>query len=873
MSPASRVTLRRITLAVIAFVVAVYHASEVHELVTAPNVGSRPGFNLRAGATAAIADGVREQWPDGSANPIYAAGLRDGDELVAIVDARGVRHVLRSAFDVADGLRAVAWGEPWTIEIARGGAPRTLHVAPAPPWHFRWSQVSLIFALVIVMPALAWLAGTFVGFARPGDVHAFRAAMMLLGFSTFANGGADPGAPWRWFALFSMLVLPFVAGYYFMRFFLSFPRDAALLLRFPWIPRVTVALCVTVIALSAVFSSQGILSFSLAERVRAPFPGWFLAAVGAAPNVLIVAAIAVGVRGMLQNAHADLGLADRRRLRLMRIGALLTFVPLLLAIVLIAAGVRSVAVIACVAVTIWIFPAMFAYAVARHEVFGIKVFIRRGLQYALVARGAFVLGLVLFATVYLTAGRWLLLHVPNGGEVLASIGSAGLALVLAAGLRNVNRRLMPAIDRMFFREAYDARRILSGLADAVRERAAEPDALLDLVTAELHEALHPRAVRIVLHGGGDAAATAACEALAARVRPDAPRTIDVLRGDEPVPRPRLRDPRSEVLSLVPDALDAPAHALLTDTQARLLVPLSTGRRVAGFLLLGEKLSEEPYSREDRELLLAVAGQTAMALDYAVLIRQSAERERDRREMELAQQVQAQLFPQDRPPMSTLRYVGVSHAARVLGGDYFDFLPLGQGRLGLALADLAGKGVSAALLMATVQGTLRSLAREHALEPAALVAALNDQLCVSTASNKYATLFYAVYDDATRTLRAVNAGHDPPLLVRPGRDGAPPEVRRLATGGMVVGLFENVPYVEERIVLEPGDVLVAVTDGVTDAVDPVDEPFGAARLDDVVRAHAVAEPVEIEAAVIGALRAHARGVPFGDDVSMVIAKVV
>ncbi len=866
--PAPRAALRRVTLAVVAFVVAVFHAAEVRELVMAPNVGSRPGFTVRANAPGALAEGVREKWPDGSDNPIWAAGLRDGDRLIAIVDARGTRHVIRSGFDVSDGLRAVGWGEPWSIEIARDGTARTLHVAPAPPWHFRWSQVSLIFALVIVMPALAWLAGTFVGFARPGDVHAFRAAMMLLGFSTFANGGTDPGAPWRWFALVAMMVLPFVAGYYFMRFFLSFPRDARLLQRFPWIPRVTAALSVTVVAVSGFFGGQGMLSFELATRVRSPFPAWFLAAIDAAPNVLIVAAIAVGVQGMVQNARADVGLADRRRLRLMRIGALLTFVPLLAAILLIALGVRSTVVIACVALTIWIFPAMFAYAVVRHEVFGIKVFIRRGLQYALVARGAFVLGLVLFSTVYFTAGRWLLRHVPNGGEVLASIGSAGLALALAAGLRNVNRRLMPAIDRMFFREAYDARRILSGLADAVRERAAEPDALLDLVTAELHEALHPATVRIVLHGGGDAAVTAACEALAARVRPDAPRTIDVLRGDDPVPR--LRDPRSDVLSL---GADAPARELLTEVHARLVVPLSTGRRVAGFLVLGEKLSEEPYSREDRELLLAVAGHTAMALDYAELIRQTAERERDRREMELAQQVQAQLFPQDRPPLRTLRYVGVSHPARVLGGDYYDFLPLGEGRLGLAVADLAGKGVSAALLMATVQGTLRSLARERADDPAGIVAALNDQLCASAVAGKYATLFYATYDDRTRTLRAVNAGHDPPLLLRPSRAGGPPELRRLATGGMVVGLFPGQAYEVEEVVLEPGDVLVVVTDGVTDAVDPADEPFGAARLADVVRAHVADEPPRIEEAVFAALAAHARGVPYGDDVTLVVAKVV
>ena len=144
-----------------------------------------------------------------------------------------------------------------------------------------------------------------------------------------------------------------------------------------------------------------------------------------------------------------------------------------------------------------------------------------------------------------------------------------------------------------------------------------------------------------------------------------------------------------------------------------MVPLVTAGRVLGFILLGEKLSEEPYSREDKELLLTSPSRSRLRSTTAQLIGQAAEQAALRREIQIAQEVQQRLFPHERPPLRSLRYAGVCRAARGVGGDFYDFLPLSDGRPGLALADIAGKGLPAALLMASLQALLRSHAPTHA----------------------------------------------------------------------------------------------------------------------------------------------------------------
>jgi len=209
------------------------------------------------------------------------------------------------------------------------------------------------------------------------------------------------------------------------------------------------------------------------------------------------------------------------------------------------------------------------------------------------------------------------------------------------------------------------------------------------------------------------------------------------------------------------------------------------------------------------------------------------------ELEIARLVQARLFPQTLPPSGTLEYAGVCIQARQVGGDYYDFLNLGQERLGLVVGDIAGKGIAAALLMANLQANLRSqcaIALEH---PRRFLESVNQLFFENTIESAYATLFFAEYDTRARRLRYANCGHLPGLLLR--SDGS---LDRLASTCTVLGLFQDWECAIGESSLFPGDTLVLYTDGVTEAFNDRREEFGEQRLVDSLRRHRDHPPKEL-----------------------------
>jgi serine phosphatase RsbU (regulator of sigma subunit) len=202
-------------------------------------------------------------------------------------------------------------------------------------------------------------------------------------------------------------------------------------------------------------------------------------------------------------------------------------------------------------------------------------------------------------------------------------------------------------------------------------------------------------------------------------------------------------------------------------------------------------------------------------------------ESDRRaahELEIARQVQARLFPQTLPPSNTLEYAGLCIQARQVGGDYYDFLNLGQDRLGLVIGDIAGKGIAAALLMANLQANLRSQCATALEQPQRFLRSVNQLFCESTIESAYATLFFAEYDDRAQSLRYANCGHLCGLVLR--SDGS---LDRLESTATVLGLFGDWDCSIGERSLRCGDVLVLYTDGVTESFNDSGDEFGEDRL--------------------------------------------
>jgi putative ABC transport system permease protein len=300
---------------------------------------------------------------------------------------------------------------------------------------------------------------------------------------------------------------------------------------------------------------------------------------------------------------------------------------------------------------------------------------------------------------------------------------------------------------------------------------------------------------------------------------------------------------------------------------RMAVPLRTKTETIGVLLLGAPHARERYSASEKQLLRGSADVFALMIENARLTDRAVEQEKLRRDVALAAEVQKRLLPSDAPQSSVASFAAFTLAARVVGGDYYDFLECGEGRIGITVADVSGKGVAAALLMSVVQASLRVISSERALPLPQLAERMNAFLHQSTGANKYATFFYAVFDERTRRLTYVNAGHNPPFLVRGVDAGS--EVIELVAGGTVIGLFPDMLYECATIDLQPGDLLAAFTDGVPEALDPNGEEFGEERLKDLLKRARGARADEVASLLTQTMKAWIGTAEQHDDLTFVV----
>lgn len=235
------------------------------------------------------------------------------------------------------------------------------------------------------------------------------------------------------------------------------------------------------------------------------------------------------------------------------------------------------------------------------------------------------------------------------------------------------------------------------------------------------------------------------------------------------------------------------------------------------------------------------------------------------DLAIAKEVQSRLFPQRHPPLQTLAYLGLCYPARAVGGDYYDFLDLGKGRLGVVVGDIAGKGIAAALLMANLQANLRSQFATAWEQPQRFLRSVNQLFYENSAASDYATVFFAEYDDQTRQLRYSNCGHPPAFLLR--RDDT---LERLESTSTVIGLFEQWDCAIEERQLYPGDTLVLYTDGATESSNHAGEEFGEERLLEALKQHRELSSQELLAAIAGQVRQFS---PYeqADDITLIVAK--
>ena len=830
---------------------------------------------------------ILEKRYTGSPTAGYLAGLRAGDEIIAIYNVRGQGKELKKYFDLGDIWRTLRHGEPWSLKILRNGNPLTLQVpaVPKPERDLRYWFIHVV--LIFKLPLMILFIAFFLGFAKPEDNNAFLASVFFASFSFVF------GIPFHYFppilrdfgVLFSITCASFTA-YLFSHFFLVFPARSILDRKLPWLRKALLILSALfwIVNITATYAFYN--SFLVYERINnaiKPFQ-WFL-------GVIPLVVMSVGLVSLILHFVKAETKDERRKTGILLAGAFIGIVPLAVFLMMYATGDAAPPfwAIAALVTSVGMFPLSFLYVVLRHRVLGVRLILRRGLQYALLSRGFFMIeGLVIFAVVYLALGALRLLNTTQFG-ISTTLTTAVAAFGVAIGLRKINTKAMEVMDRRFFRQAYNAQQVLTDLARGVRRLAAQRDKLFDLVTDEVSDALFPDRAAVFLqeekppgfrcHGlrvrsGYDdevwcspdeyknffSASDSVIAQQLNRFQTEEPTCLEVF----------LNDPKSWASALMkadPEDSLYQEKLLIQKLNTKLIVPLVSENTILGFLSLGEKLSEEAYSKQDKQLLLSVAEQTAIALEYSNLISQVAEQEKLKRELQIATEVQARLFPQIFPPMETLKYTGYCKAARAVGGDYFDFLPVDGNRLGIALGDVSGKGISSALLMSNLQALLRSGAELRGDEVDLLLNDINRLLCASTETHKYATFFYCVYEDHRRQMVYVNAGHNPPILFR-----AAGGIERLETGGLVVGMLPDVVYQKGEVELKPGDILLIYSDGLTEAMNSEEVEFGEERVLQTICNNRRLPVEELRDLILSEANEFVGDVPQHDDLTLVLARV-
>lgn len=325
-----------------------------------------------------------------------------------------------------------------------------------------------------------------------------------------------------------------------------------------------------------------------------------------------------------------------------------------------------------------------------------------------------------------------------------------------------------------------------------------------------------------------------------------------------------------------EADGAPAE-VLPGAEHLELAPIAVEDDRRGLLAVADKESRTgvgPFSAEDRRTLALFANQAAIALENARLHREALEKERYERDLQLAAEIQRQILPKGVPNVPGYDLVGWNRPAREVGGDYYDLVSLPaeeEGshetveRLGLALADVSGKGVPAALMVSTLHSAIRLLMGRIGVG-ARLVERLNSHVLASSAPNKFITLLVGELDTASGELTYVNAGHNAGLLIR--RDG---RVELLESSGLPVGLLPGSTYRAARVTLEPGDLLCLYSDGITESESPADEELGEERLIELLRSVARQPVRTILKTVEREVTAFTAGQPQGDDQTLVLLR--
>jgi serine phosphatase RsbU (regulator of sigma subunit) len=456
-------------------------------------------------------------------------------------------------------------------------------------------------------------------------------------------------------------------------------------------------------------------------------------------------------------------------------------------------------------------PLSFAYAFGKYRLLEVEGRLRRGTRYLAVM--IFML-LVLFGAVYLI-----------GQVLLDSFGVASraptllIALVLALGFAPAQKNIQLQVERLFYPERQKLRRMAS---DFLQSSAALTDckSLCADLEQRLREGLRVTTIFTVLKASRNGSYQLA-DGLSVPIEHDG----HLARALSQRGHPFLVD---EAVASARVQFTSEESRWLSQRDVALLLPFRAQEQLQGFLAVGHKQDREDFHPEELQILIGLVDQVSLAIANLRLLEENLQKRRMEEELRIARRVQQRFLPQEIPPTPGLDVAAGSTFSLEVAGDYYDVIPIRDGRIVFAVGDVSGKGAGAALIMANLQAALRALCGVG-LQVHEIVARINEMIFASTDAEQYITFFVGVYDHGEGLFTYVNAGHNAPLLRR--ADGS---MECLTVGGTVLGVFNDSSYLQETVGLAPGDVLLIYTDGLSEALSHADEEFGEGRIEAILR---------------------------------------
>jgi phosphoserine phosphatase RsbU/P len=798
-----------------------------------------------------------------------AAGLKNGDRLLELRGQPYRGHQQMIALQ-GSGKNFLHPGDTLPVLVRRADGTTHLtivHTAargPSPPgFNPEW----IVKLLLLVPPLICLLIGYWVAAARIRDPNAWL-LLLLFAAPTALSGSPSwwPGAWVIWLGAWYDL-LQYLMGPALLLFGIYFPERWRADRRASWAKWLVLA------PLSAgflVFCAMFVI-----ENYAAPEMGnWSAHAslwVDRIVNPLNLVCVVLYVVAVLDKLRSATTADARRRMQVLATGSVLGLGSLLVVFILLPhfgfAPDKHPWIALPGFLLFFAAPFSFAYVVVVQRALDVRLLVRMGTKYAL---ARYTLLVAEFAFVAFVIFRFVLPLVRHKENLPVAIP---VLVLLAAGLiklfashDSISHRIQRWLDRKFFREAYDAELVLSELSDQAR-RFTEAGPLVDTVSRRIAEVLHVSRIAVYLRQGrsfGLQHCIGISDDVPKRFEESSSTVRNLARSNQPA---TLYRENPDGWFLLAD--DREREALDT-LGAELLLPLAGRDRLLGFISLGSKRSEEPYTPSDLRLLQSVSTQAGLALEISALVHslasEAARRERIDREIEIAREVQERLFPQQIPTLPGHTIHGACRPAQGVGGDYYDVLMLDDGSLGLAIGDVSGKGISAALLMASLRASLRGMTMDGPADLARLITRVNRLVYESSADNRYATFFFGIYQPVNRLLRYVNAGHNPPYVLRGN------EIHSLDGGGPVIGLLPDAIYEECHLILQPGDLMLAYTDGISEALNLQDQEWGEERMVAAARAHLPESASTILRHIVTEADRFAASAPQHDDMTLLLMKL-